>query len=384
MAYGDIGAVIDTLEFNTIQGMDCWGIHVAGNVYAVAYQGPSGFLNVTTFEIAADGNIGAAVIDTQVFSSYWGVLPQIVHISGSVFAMVYQGVSYRLTVQTISIADDGTIGASIEILELNALDSRCPKIIHVAGSVYAISYIELAATSIKVCTVDISSGGDINAIIDSITLTTAGNYYSTLVKVAAGIFAVQYNDTVDGTTVDTISIAEDGNIGAAVIDTQIIAAATTVLAEGMTEALSGVFAIAHVGTDLDGFISTVTIGAGGEISTVVDSLEFLATDVTQIHILHVGDGICAITFKDANVTDGRVSTVQTDASGNIDGAIIDSLAFEGTSYIDGMLLHISGDIYAAFYGANGPDGYVKTLDISTPPAAPPERPHHEMIMGMGQ
>ena len=380
MAYGDIGAVIDTLEFDTGQALDCWGIHVSGDVYVVAYQGPGSNLYVTTFSIDAAGAISNTILATLALSPSWGVLPHIIKIAANIFAIVYQGTNYYLTVETVSISDDGLTIASIAELALNALDSRAPKIIHVAGNIYAVSYLQTGVTTVKVMTITITPAGGITGLIDTISLTTAGNYYTSIVAVGGSIFAVQYIDTVSGVSVATIEISAGGVITDTVIDTQIIDAATLNRAHVMTEALPGVFVIAHTGTDLDGFVSSVTISAAGAISAVLDTLEIFTADSEQFHIIHIGLGICAVTFKKTVLLDGTITTIEVDAAGAIKDTIDDTLDFETTSFVDGMLLRITGDIYAVFYGGPGNDGFVRTLNISTPP---PGGPHHEMMLGMG-
>ena len=380
MAYGDIGALIDVLEFDPVHGVDNWAIRVDGDVYAVAYQGPGSNLYVTTFSIDAAGAISNTILATLALSPSWGVLPHIIKIAANIFAIVYQGTNYYLTVETVSISDNGLTIASLNELVIVSLDCRAPKIIHVAGSVYAVSYLQTAITTVKVSVFTISAAGAIGGISDTIALTTAGNYFTNILNVSGDIYAVLYQDTVNGYSVATIEISTGGVIADTVIDTQIIDAATLNVAFGMTEALPGVFAIAHTGTDLDGFVSTVTISAAGAISAVVDTLEIWTADASEFCIIHIGNGICAITLKKTLLLDGNVTTVSIDASGNIGATVIDTLDFELTNYVNGMILRITSDIYAVFYGGPGSDGFVRTLDISTPP---PGGPHHEMMLGMG-
>jgi len=383
MAYGDIGAVIETLEFDQVGGQQCWGIHVAGDVYAVAYLGENYYLKVATFSINAAGAISDSVLAVKTLSGIWGVLPHIIKIAANVFAIAYQGANFHLTIQTISISDDGLTIATIETLIIVAADCRGPQIIHVADNYYAVSYSHTAITTIKVSTITISAVGAIGGIGDTITLTAAGGYYTNILAVGGSIFAALYIDTVNGVTVATVEISDTGGMGDNPEDTQIIDAQTNCSRIEMTEALAGVFAIAHSGTDIDGFVSTVTIDALGAISGVVDSLEIHTADATQFHIIHIGQGICAITFKKDIALDGCVATVSIDAAGDNITVIDPGFDFETTSYIDGMLLQVDGDIYAVFYGGVGADGFVISLDISTPPPGPAEIVHHEMLMGMG-
>ena len=380
MAYGDIGGLIGVLEFDPGTGIDCFGVHVAGNIWAVVYQGPGSTDWIKTIEISDAGAITDPVKATLNLADGWLSRPHIIKIAANVFVWVRSIYPNAGRLTTLSISDDGLTISVIEELSFIAGDARQPKIVHVAGNVYAIAYYHATAPQVRVCTITIGADGDIGAIQDTINIAASANQHVNIVAVNATIFAVEYHDTTAGTVVATIEIDAAGQITDTVIDTQVIDVVLPTLPQGLVEALPGVFAIAHTGTDLDGFVSTVTISAAGAISGVVDTLEIYALDATELHIIHIGTGICAIAFKKTILLDGNVTTVSIDAAGNIGATVIDTLDFELTNYVSGMILRITGDIYAVFYGGPGNDGFVRTLDISTPP---PGGPHHEMLMGMG-
>ena len=141
MAEGDIGAVIDTLEFDPVLGAFADIINISGNVYALAYLGPDldGWLATVTIE--SDGQIGAAVIDTLEFDPVEGRGPRILHISGNVYAIAYEGPDGDGWLATVTIESDGQIGAAvIDTLEFDPVDCTAPYIIHISGDVYAITY----------------------------------------------------------------------------------------------------------------------------------------------------------------------------------------------------------------------------------------------------
>ncbi|MBU2608635.1 MAG: hypothetical protein KKF26_04885, partial [Chloroflexi bacterium] len=113
-------AVIDTLEFDAVTGREPGIIHVSGDVYAIAYRGPAdnGFL--TTVEIAASGQITDAVIDTLEFDSVNGQEPSIIHVSGNVYAIAYRGPADDGFLKTVEIAPSGNItDAVIDTLEFD-------------------------------------------------------------------------------------------------------------------------------------------------------------------------------------------------------------------------------------------------------------------------
>ncbi|GAH61719.1 unnamed protein product, partial [marine sediment metagenome] len=113
MAEGDINVVIDTLEFESTDITELDMIHVSGDIYAIVYQGPDDDGWIKTVSIDVDGDIGASVIDSLEFDGVRCFVPRIIHIYGSVFAIAYSGPDYDGFVITLSISAAGDIGAAI-------------------------------------------------------------------------------------------------------------------------------------------------------------------------------------------------------------------------------------------------------------------------------
>ncbi len=91
---GDIGnTVIDTLEYDTADGYEPDIIQVSGNIYAIAYRGPSNDGFIKTVSIATNGDIGNTVIDTLEYDTADGYEPDIIQISGNIYAIAYRGPS---------------------------------------------------------------------------------------------------------------------------------------------------------------------------------------------------------------------------------------------------------------------------------------------------
>ena len=133
--------VIDTLEFDTDKGKTPRIVHISGNIYAIAYtgDGDDGFLK--TVEIATDGQITNTAIDTLGFDTDKGKTPDIVHVAGNVYAIAYAGDGDDGLLKTVEIATDGQItNTVIDALEFDTDKGKTPGIIHISGNVYAIAY----------------------------------------------------------------------------------------------------------------------------------------------------------------------------------------------------------------------------------------------------
>ncbi|MBA7678503.1 hypothetical protein ES703_86779 [subsurface metagenome] len=109
---GDITEpVIDTFEFETVKGKTPDIIHVSGNVYTIAYEGESG--QVTTVEITTTGDITEPVIDTFEFDTVMGKTPDIIHISGNVYTIAYSGESGHVTTVEITTTLARVVGGEV-------------------------------------------------------------------------------------------------------------------------------------------------------------------------------------------------------------------------------------------------------------------------------
>jgi hypothetical protein len=122
-------SVIDTLEFDDAEGRDPCIILVANDIYVIAYGGPYDDGFVKTIQIDADGQIDDSVIDTLEFDTINGQTPSILSVTSEIYAIAYQGRAndgYLTTIQIIpkedaavyevvSTAGSVTIRAMVEI-----------------------------------------------------------------------------------------------------------------------------------------------------------------------------------------------------------------------------------------------------------------------------
>ena len=94
--------MIDTLIFDSTSGYYPNIIHISGNIYAIAYHGASGDGFIRTVAIAPDGNITNSIIDTLDFDTSDCIFPDIISISGNIYAVAYQGPGDHGFIKTMS------------------------------------------------------------------------------------------------------------------------------------------------------------------------------------------------------------------------------------------------------------------------------------------
>jgi len=254
----------DTFEFDTTLGRSPNIIPIAGDVYAIAYEGSGsdGFLK--TVQIAGSGEIRDEELDFLEFDVVKGKTPAIIPISGDVYAIAYaeDGDDGRLI--TVTIADDGQItDALIDSLEFDAVKGKTPNIIPISGDVYAIAYAGDGDDGF-LKTVTIATDGQItDTVIDTLEFDPVKGKTPKIIPISGNVYAIAYAGDGDDGFLKTVTIATDGQITDTVIDTLEF---DTV--KGRTPniiPISDLYAIAYSGSGDDGFLKTVEITASGQI-----------------------------------------------------------------------------------------------------------------------
>lgn len=305
-------SLIDSLEFDTSDGRDNFIIHVAGNVYAVAYRGSGndGFIN--TMEILPDGSISNSRIDYLEFDTSSGYEPSVINVSGDVYAIAYRGSGNDGFVRTVSINSSGQIS---------------------------------------------------NSIIDSLEFDTSNGYYPKIIKVGDGMFAVAYMGSGNDGFISTISINASGAIGNSVIDTYEFDTVNGSYPDIIN--ISGtVYAITYTGNGNDGFVVTLNISTNGVIThTSIDSLEFINDDAYDTEVINVVNDIYAVVYRATSSFRGYISTFQIQSNGDIGNSSIDTEIFDSVYAYYPEIRKLDNKLFGVVYQGSGDDGYISTLMI---------------------
>jgi len=339
-------------------------IPISGDVYAVAYagEGDDGILKTVT--IAASGQITDAVIDTLEFDTLNGQTPSIIQISGDVYAIAYAGDRNDGFLKTVTIAASGQItDVVIDTLEFDTLNGETPDIVQVSGDVYAIAYAgDRNDGFLK--TVTIAANGQItDAVIDTLEFDTRNGQTPDIIRISGGIYAIAYAGDKNDGFLKTVEIAANGQITDAVIDTLEF---DTLNGEtpDIIQISGDVYAITYTGDRNDGFLKTVEIAADGQITdAVIDTLEFDTLKGGAPNIVRISGGIYAIAYA-GDRDDGFLKTVVIAADGQITDAAIDTLEFDTLNGETPNIIPISGDLYAIAYAGDADDGFLKTVVIT--------------------
>lgn len=357
--------VLDTLVFSSY-GATPSIVPVYGNIYAIAYRGPSNDGFVSTVNIAADGSIGNSVIDTLEFDTSDGYEPCIIHISGDCYAIAYRGSGNDGFLRTVNIATDGMIANSVtDTYEFDTANGYEPYITPISGNVYAITYRGTASgSSGYLITLTIATNGAITkSAIDTLTFSTTA-YTPSTIPVSGNIYAITYCGPSNDGFVSTVNIAADGSIGNSVIDT--LEFDTSDGYEPCIIHISGdYYAIAYRGSSNDGFLVTVNIASDGMIAnSITDTYEYDTSDGYEPGISPVLGDVYAISYCGTS-NRGYLITLTIDDSGAITKSAIDTLIFDNNTGYEPVILYISGNIYAIAYRGFNNNGYLTAVEIVT-------------------
>ena len=359
---GAASGPIDDLEFDTSNGRIPSMVRVAGDTFAIAYQGPGNDGFVKTVDIADDGQIANAVTDTLEFDTANGLEPTMVHVTGDIFAVAYRGSGSDGFLKTVQISAAGDITNSVvDTLEFDTANGGTPDIVQISQTIYAIAY-RGSGNDGFVRTVEIASDGQItDAVVDSLEFDTAACYEPSIILVAGEYYAIAYRGPGNDGFVRTVQIASDGQIANAVVDSLEFDPSYCVTPD-ILQLASDLYGIAYRGPGNDGFLKTVTITGDGQIGSVVDTLEFDTSNGYEPDLNPIGGDVYAVAYAGSGL-DGFIKTIEIETSGAITDTVIDTLEFDTSNGRYPDMLLVGGDVFAIAYQGPGNDGFLRTVNI---------------------
>ncbi|MFA5309618.1 MAG: hypothetical protein WC370_09080 [Dehalococcoidales bacterium] len=361
--------IIDTLIFGPTGGNTPVITPVAGNVYAIAYGDWNNYGWVKTVTVLPDGMIADTPIDTLEFDTSRCYEPDIIHVSGTTYAVVYRGQSNSGYAKTFSIAANGDIGNSvIDSLIFDSSSCYEPDIIDVSGNYYAVAYRGQSNSGIVKTFLIASSGNIGNSVKDSLTFDASG-YEPSIEHVSGDYYAIAYRGASNRGYLKTVGISSGGNINNTATDTFIFNQYSCYYPD-IVNVSGGSFAISYTGASpangdwWGGILTTVSIAANGNITkSITAEIVFDADDGDYADIIAVGGGIFAIAFTGGS-SHGTLKTVAINPNGTIPDGVIDTLIFENGNGFYPHVIAIDADTLAVVYtGSGGWVGILKTIGI---------------------
>jgi len=312
---GDITKILDSLEFDPVFCNYPKLIPVSWDIYAICYRGSGSAGTLKTVQIASNGSINDTIVDTRVFDAVQCLEVDIIHVSGNVYAIAYRGDDEDGFLKTISILSDGSINPVIDTLEFDTSQAIAPDIIHVSGDIYAIVYCGQDDDGF-LKTVDIAADGAITGpVIDTLEFDPFVGKDPVMVHIDGDIYAIVYEGENSDGYLKTVEINGTGIINNVVVDT--LEFDSDKGNEPDIIHISGnIFAIAYSAMGDIGKILTVEIANNGMITDpMVDSFEF-STFCRNPHIIRVSRNLYSIAYRGSG-NEGYLTTVFINNNGYV-------------------------------------------------------------------
>ena len=362
--------LIDTLEFDNSSGYAPDVALAIGTIYAAAYEGPNDDIFVRTFNVAADGTIGA-VLDSQLVDAGTCRTARIIQLADGYLAIVYTGTGDDGFLATISVDAAGNI-ALVDSWEFDAVYGYEPFILRISGTIYAIAYAGNGANAF-IKTLTISNIGIITAAwID--TLNYGGSGFGSYVgHISGDIWGISYRGMGFSGHLCTVEIDAAGNIGAAVIDAFTFADDITVSCgwpmfahvNGLIYAVTFIDTMPAIDT---AELFTIEIQNNGMIAAAVtDAYQLAASGGGHANIGLYDTNEFLITFHVATLYGLLTAIVIVIANDGTIGAVDDTLTVAG-SYNNRQLETGVSRIWVLVSQGSGNDGWAYTIGelTSTP------------------
>jgi hypothetical protein len=381
MAEGDIGAVIDSLEFEAGAATYPKILHVVGDVFAIAYTGPDSDGWIKTVSIDSAGAVSNAVLGSLKFEAGAANNIDFIKIDSNTFAVVYIDNEADGWIRTVNISADGiTIALTGSSLEFETVACYEPSIVHVVGDVFAIAYRDSGVLG-QLKTFTITGAGAVAAISGgTLEFDSVRCVRPHIIHVVGIKYAIAYEGSGDDGYVLTVNISNDGETLSLTGSSLEFDTADIVNAHILRISAS-IYVITYKNSDGDGDLVTISINAAGTIgATILDDQEFDAFNGIDPKIIHVSGDFFAIAYEGGS-EDGHLRTWSIAADGTINATEQGNLEFDTAYGRFTAILHVSGNIYAIAYTSGAAGGKVISLDIET--VAVSAATQHLMMMGIG-
>jgi hypothetical protein len=370
---GSITGLVETQQYSSL-GQDPDVIHLTGNIYAVTYEGPSERGWVVTSAIFSNATIG----DYTGTRSSFGHLdaysfepsneidnPDIIKVGPTAYAIAFSGSSNDLFVETVDIPDSGWLITTIENQNNLDSDGDFPEIFNIGTDRYAIAYQDEANDG-WIRTINIDSAGNIGAVIDSWEYQTSNGQYPDVIPISGDVYAIVHTGPGSDGWIRTVNITSTGTITKSGYhaSTQFEFDTNTGNFPDIIQVFQNIYAIVYAGPGTDGYLKTLSIFPNGTIGPVIDSIEYDTDQGDVPRIDQVATNVFAIAYKGLD-NDGYVATVPINNDGIIGDTALDSTSNDNTGEHISSPLGSPGKIGTAVNLEESDNNYILVSDSAT-------------------
>ncbi|MBA7711606.1 hypothetical protein ES703_120572 [subsurface metagenome] len=369
MAYGDLGAVVDTLTYHGFRSLCNEVVHVVDDIFAVSFREGMDQNYVRTFSIDSLGQVSDAYIDSILHDvNVSSDNNRLAKLTDSLYAIATNNQLYQPKITTIEILPNGQITDTV--LDTCAFDlvTGFPAKLQKCGpGMLAMTSVGWSEEQGWLHTIKVYPDGSIEpAIVDALQFETGSCYEPWLEEIHPGTWAIAYQREHIYGQVKTFSISAAGIIYPSQLDSLEFEPGG-MMYPSMAKAHGDFVAIGYSMVPNGGKLSIVEIGQGGAITdTVIDSYLFDPGESGRINTYHIAAGYIGVAYTNA-AAHGVLKTFFVDENGSLNDTTIDTLEYDTAESQYQHVVHVTGDVWAVTYFTTGPSGKVASFGLETPP-----------------
>jgi len=385
---GSLIEEINSLEHDTGTGYDNSLVQVDADTYALAYTGSGTDGFISTFTISADGST-ITEVESIEHDTVQGNDNSLVHVAGDIYALAYTGADDDGYISTFDIDSSGDITA-VETqslgnnLEHDTVMGEDNSLVKVDSDTVALAY-EGTDSDGFISTFTINSAGAITAVKtqslgNNLEHDNKYGRYNSLVQVDADTYALAYQGNGYDGFISTFTISADGSTTLEEVD-DLEHDTSIAQYNSLVKVDADTYAVAYEGTNKDGFISTVDIDSSGDITAVEtqslgNNLEHDTDEAVNNSLVQVDADTYALAYGTVDWGSGRdgfISTFTINSAGAITAVKTQSLGnnleHDTLGGSSNSLVQVDADTYALAYAGPGTDGFITTFTIDATPLA---------------
>ena len=383
-AQGDIGSVVDSLEFDTDIAITPQILQINGDYFAVVYESSSDSVVLKTFTVGSTGTIGDSVTDTQTVDGSLAATPKIMHITNDKYLVIYEdNGQIHGSVWTISNTGVITNTAVTAGAQIGSVTGTDPDIVLLSGTpggtqYYAIAYRTSGGNG-AIQTISVPAAGTSISAVEN--LGTIGDTASDIeiVKLGDHKTAVAYRDSSNIGKVKVVNISDDGT------DPNVTGVPSTVSLNSGTALSSSsdldfvhvtgtVYAVSYSDSSNAGKIETLAITSSGSSVSSTSVGSSFGSNVVSPTLIQTDNASSPyaflVAYYDSSATDGLLKSFTITNTGTI-SSVIDNITFDSSNGQNPSLFHRTGDYYAVVLQGAAGDGFVKSFNLGDPDTTKP-------------
>lgn len=358
---------VDEWEFDSSFSFEPDIMHVDGDIFALVYaQSSSRYGYVKTFELIK----GAFTpIDTSIFCTDSISNPDIIAVGGDYFAVAYTGSGGDGYVETMKITVDGNITVDSDILEFDTADCLNPFLFHINNSYYGVAYSGSGSDGfLKTFSISDVDGSISNTVTDTYEFDPSyGDHCYVLKLNETNNYAIAYSGTGNDGYLLTVEIFDNGTINKTAIDTYEFDPIDGQYPQ-LLHIYDIIYSIVYTGPNSDGFVITINISSDGEIgSSLIDSFEYDPYEGSRPSFSHSYQSIYVVAYEES--PEGAVVTLQILNDGEITKTVVDEYIFDANKGDTPFLFRVPYQTYPPIqfitgYTGESTHGFLKTFGVT--------------------